>query len=313
VDRCPIVVKDVTAHPKYVGMLGDNIKSEMAVPIVVQNEVTGVLNFESDKPAFFDEFSEVIVQHFSAQMGWLLTLLKLRFELSARARTERASEILQAMGDQTGNLVHRLKNLIGPIKLQAEELQVHYTKELAANPRIAQIVESIRKRSEDALALPTQMRKMFLEIDRVDVNSVIRDIVNHFRNLDNITITTDITKELPRVRCQGLGAALHTLIENAVDAMPAGGQIVVSSSKVTFHNLTDMFVEVSVKDEGTGIASENLDRIFDWGFSTKSIEHKGLGWGLGWVKTFVEKSDGTISVDSIPGKGATFRLRFPAA
>jgi signal transduction histidine kinase len=310
--RAPIIVRDVRAHPKYVGMLGETIKSEMAVPIIVQDEVTGVLNFESEEIGIFDDFSEVIVQHFSTQMAWLLTLLKLRFDLGTQMRADRANGILQAMGDQTGNLVHKLKNIVGPIKLQAEELQLHHTIVLAANPQIAQLIENIRKRAEDALVLPNQMRKLFIELDNLDVNVVIQDTVRQFSDLDKIHILTSITKALPRVRCQGLGAALHTLIENAIDAMPNGGEIVVSSSTVTFHNLKDQFVEISVKDQGTGISPEHLDRIFEWGFSTKAKEQKGLGWGLGWVKTFVDRSHGSVSVESALGQGSTFRLRFPA-
>jgi signal transduction histidine kinase len=315
IKRSPILVTDVSSHPKYIRMLGDSIKSEMVVPIEVQNVVTGVLNFESDDPDIFDDYSKVIVQHFSAQMAWLLTLLSLRFELSARMRSDRANTILQAMGDRTGNLVHRLKNVVGPIKLQAEELQLHHQKELAANPDVAGLIESIRKRAEEALTIPSQMRKMFVELEYVDVNAVIADIVQQFACLRGILVATDMSKDLPKVRCQGLGAVLHTLLENAVDAMPKGGKIVVTSSKVRFENLRDEFVEISVQDEGVGIPSSHLEKIFDWDFSTKAKTEKGLGWGLGWVKTFVERSNGRISVESEgeEGKGSIFTLRFPVA
>ena len=281
VEQCrSIIVDDVTKHPKYVRMLGDSIKSEMAVPIIIQNDVTGVLNFESEHEQFFGPFSEIIVQNFSSQMAWLLTLLKLRFELSARMKTDRANNILQAMGDQAGNLVHKLRNVIGPVKNSAEELQLHHGKALAADPGIARLVEVIRKNADEALKLPNQMKKMFTEIENVDVNKTIKEILGEFEDRNGISIRMDTQADVPRVKCQGLGAVLHTLIKNAIDAMPGGGNIIVTSSKVKFQNLQDEFVEISVKDEGIGIASENLDRIFDWDFSTKAKQEKGLWMGI---------------------------------
>jgi signal transduction histidine kinase len=307
-----IIVEDVTKYRKYVGMLGDTIRSEMAVPILIQNEVTGVLNFESELPNFFSPFSEVIVQNFSSQMAWLLMLLKLRFELSARMKADRANKILQAMGDSAGNLVHRLRNVIGPIKNSAEELQIHHQGVLSANPNVAKLIEVIRSNADEAIKLPNQMKKMFVEIENVDVNKIIREILEDFKGRNDIHIRTKLTGGLPRIKCQGLGAVLHTLVKNAIEAMPNGGNIIVASATVRFQNLQDEFVEISVTDEGVGIAPENLDRIFDWDFSTKTKQEKGLGWGLGWVKTFVERSNGNVHVESELGRGTTFRIRFPA-
>lgn len=310
--RKSILVGDVTRHSKYVGMLGDSIKSEMAVPIVIQEDVTGVLNFESEHPDYFDAFSEVLVKNFSSQMAWLLTLLKLRFELSARMKADRANKILQAMGDKTGNLVHRLRNLVGPIKNNAEELLLHHKSMLAGNEQAVQLIETIRDRADEALKLPEQMRKMFVEIENVDVNVVIRGILEDFSKPPNTVVQTNLQPGLPKVKCQALGAVLHTLLENAVDAMPLGGTITVTSSNTTFQNLNSELVEISVRDTGTGIREEDLDKIFDYDFSTKAKRDKGLGWGLGWVKTFIERSAGTVAVESGLGKGATFRMRFPA-
>jgi signal transduction histidine kinase len=310
--RRSILVGDVTKHPKYIGMLGDSIRSEMAVPIIIQDDVTGVLNFESEQLNYFDEFSEVLVQNFSSQMAWLLTLLKLRFELSARMKADRANKILQAMGDRTGNLVHRLNNLIGPIKNNAEELLLHHRSMLAENREAIQLIETIRDQATKALELPKQMRKMFVEIENVDVNTIIREILKGFKAPPAVRIEVDLQERLPRVKCHALGAVLQTLLENAVDAMPSGGVITVASSSTTFQNLATELVEIFVRDHGTGISSADFDKIFDWDFSTKAKGEKGLGWGLGWVKTFVERSNGTVGVESVLGRGSTFWIRFPA-
>ncbi|MGJ4999455.1 GAF domain-containing protein [Bradyrhizobium sp. HKCCYLS3077] len=310
----PIILDDVTDHPKYVRMLGDSIKSEMAVPIIVQGDITGILNFESEEISYFDNFASEIVRHFSAQMAWLLTLLSIRFEMSARMRTDRANEILKALGDQTGNLIHRLNNIVGPIKMQAEELQIYQKEILAKETEFASVIESIRKAATDALTLPAEMRRLFEEIEYVDANKIIIEILQTFPEKTGITIVSNLSAELSKLRCQGLGAVLHTLLENAVDAMPNGGRIFVTSANVRFSNLTDEFFEISIRDEGRGIPTHHLDRIFDWDFTTKEKRGRGgLGWGLPWVKTFVDRVNGAVAVDSIVGRGSTFRLRFPVA
>jgi signal transduction histidine kinase len=310
-ERRSVLVGDVSSHKKYIRMLGDSIKSEMAVPIIIQGEVTGVLNFESEYPDYFDKFSDVLVRNFSSQMAWLLTLLKLRFELSARMKAERANQILQAMGDKAGNLVHTLKNIVGPIKNNAEELLLHHRHTLGNDEQAIELLEVIRNRAEKALELPDRMRKMFVETENVDVNTVINDVLEEFSERLGLIIVKTLEENLPRVKCHGLGAVLQNLLENAADAMPHGGNIVVSSTSVKFQNLRTEFVEIAVRDEGTGIAEADQDKIFDWDYSTKAKRDKGLGWGLGWVKTFVERSDGIVQVESTLGKGSTFRIRFP--
>lgn len=307
----PFLVGDVDSHPKYVRMLGDSIKSEMAVPIWIHGDIGGVLNFESEEADFFDEFSAVVARHFSGQLAWLLALLMLRFEMKSRNKADQANQIIQAMLNQTGNLIHRLNNIVGPIRLQAEEIQAYCQNELAGNKLLADLVAKIRESALDTLKLPEEMRKRFSEIENVNVNSVINEVVSQFRGRSNVIVKIDTTQHTMRVKCQALGDILYTLVQNGVEAMPNGGQISVSSLLVTFANLTDEFAEIIVTDHGTGIPAEHFDKIFEWGFSTKSKERKGLGWGLAWLKTFVEKAGGSVSFVSAVDKGTTFTLRFP--
>lgn len=71
-------------------------------------------------------------------------------------------------------------------------------------------------------------------------------------------------------------------------------------------------VKVTFADNGPGISEENLGRIFDFGFSTKSTGSSNRGVGLNYCKGTVEKFDGTMNVDSTPGRGTVFTVLFPA-
>ena len=102
-----------------------------------------------------------------------------------------------------------------------------------------------------------------------------------------------------------LREALMNLVFNAVDAMPEGGEICLTSRGVGDR------VEIAVVDTGAGMPSEVRERIFEPFFTTKG--ERGTGLGLPQVFGIVEQHDGRINVESAPGRGTTFRLGFPAA
>jgi len=95
----------------------------------------------------------------------------------------------------------------------------------------------------------------------------------------------------------------RNLMKNALDAMPGGGTLHVTS------NVGDHRVQVVVADTGCGIRAEDLPRIFDEFMTTKE---DGLGIGLALSKRFVEDFGGTIAVESEVGRGTAFTMRFPA-
>jgi signal transduction histidine kinase len=95
------------------------------------------------------------------------------------------------------------------------------------------------------------------------------------------------------------------LIMNARDAMPRGGELIVTTSAA------DSTVSVEFTDNGVGISPENLRKIFDPFFTTKAT-NRGTGLGLAVSYGIIREHSGKIYVDSSVGRGASFRLEFPA-
>jgi signal transduction histidine kinase len=95
---------------------------------------------------------------------------------------------------------------------------------------------------------------------------------------------------------------LKNLILNAIEAMPRGGDLVLKTRS------DGQWVEIDVQDMGCGIPKERLETIFEDYVTTK---RKGLGLGLAISKKIVQDLNGTIEVESEPGKGSTFILKFP--
>lgn len=102
--------------------------------------------------------------------------------------------------------------------------------------------------------------------------------------------------------------AIENLISNAIDAMPYGGTLIITTGKEVIKGVPHATVKVS--DTGEGIKEEYLDKIFEPFFTTR-VDSKGVGLGLSLTKKFVEDHDGRVDVESKVGIGSTFVLYFP--
>ena len=116
-----------------------------------------------------------------------------------------------------------------------------------------------------------------------------------------------------------MGQAFHNIVINAREAMPDGGTLWVTAVNKDYMldgkmRKAGKFVAVTIKDSGHGIPAEALDRIFDPYFSTKELgDQRGMGLGLSIANSIVEKHDGKIVAESLPGQGALFEVYLPAA
>jgi PAS domain S-box-containing protein len=111
---------------------------------------------------------------------------------------------------------------------------------------------------------------------------------------------------------------LINLIENAKEAMPGGGNILIVSSEINMENNNRLelnpggYLMISVKDTGPGIPEAVIDKIFDPYFSTKEMgPQKGQGLGLAISHSIITQHGGKITVSSVPGKGAIFTIYIP--
>jgi PAS domain S-box-containing protein len=142
-----------------------------------------------------------------------------------------------------------------------------------------------------------------LQKEKQNINRIIESLLTENRLPNGIELEKRFCKEATvSVDGRQLKRVFSNIVENAVQAMPNGGKLVVSTSKDTDH------VEVTFADTGIGIPEENFERIFQPLFTTKS---KGIGLGLSICKRIVEQHGGTIDVESTVGQGSTFTIRLP--
>jgi signal transduction histidine kinase len=100
------------------------------------------------------------------------------------------------------------------------------------------------------------------------------------------------------------------LAVNALEAMPNGGELVVTVERIAFRDGPG--VQVSIRDTGVGMPPEIVARIWEPFYTTKPMG-RGTGLGLATVHGTIHQAGGDVDVESTPGVGSTFRLRLPAA
>jgi PAS domain S-box-containing protein len=237
----------------------------------------------------------------------------------------RQSQKMEAIGRLAGGIAHDLNNALTAIAGYSELALGEVD---AAHPARAD-VEEIRKAAERAGSVTRQLlafsRKRLLEPRVFDLNETITAIARLLSRLlgpDVVVKTRLAADRLPVVGDPGqIEQALINLAVNARDAMPAGGQLLLTTSMATVDEAFARtrgsmppgdYVFLEVSDSGVGMSRETQGRIFEPFFTTKDVG-KGTGLGLSMVYGTMKQVGGFIFVDSEVDQGTTFRLYFPPA
>lgn len=213
---------------------------------------------------------------------------------------------------QLGTPLSSLSGWLELIRGELESVEAAGPRERAA--RLDQMLGEMQK----DLGRLTQIASRFSQIGSVpelkpgDVGAVLMETVNYFRSrgpqFGRYQVQVEFGKLAPvPLNAELLNWAFENLFKNAVDAM--GGKAGIIRIRAGLRPEGDT-VQISFQDEGRGIAPENIERVFQPGFSTKK---RGWGLGLTFVRRIVEEyHKGKISiVHSAPGEGTTFELLLP--
>lgn len=311
-----VTIPDVDEDRRYVRMLGSAIKSEIAVPIIMgaDSVVIGVLNVESEELDAFSGFNEIVLESFAAKVRTLLAFAKLRTDLTNTLESRHANDLLIAIGDQTSHFIHRLNNSAGALRAKILELL-----ELTEEPTLDR--EFLKETLEDLLVLANRTLEMPRQVSRdlgqednnVDVNKCITDTLGDMEVPSRVSISMELQPDLPQLPLYSFDIVVQNLMKNALDAMAEGGTLTVTTKLIAHDVLPVGYVQLSVRDTGTGISEDILPHIFDLNFTTKKSKGKGLGLGLWWVRNFVLRSNGEITVESNANSGTEFIVKIPVA
>lgn len=233
------------------------------------------------------------------------------------------SQKMQAVGQLAGGVAHDFNNLLTAMIGFSDLLLARRGPD---DPDFADIMQ-IKQNANRATNLVRQLlafsRKQKLEPEIVDVSEILGELSNLLGRLigERVDLQMDHGRDLGVVLFDKgqFDQVIINLCVNARDAMPDGGKITIATRAITFKQPTPKgheiipagkYVSISVSDNGTGIAKENLDRIFEPFFSTKEVG-AGTGLGLSTVYGIVHQTDGFIFVESAMGEGTSFIMYLP--
>ncbi len=217
------------------------------------------------------------------------------------------TEKLSIIGQLASSVAHELRNPLGVMKNVVYYLNMlDLTKnspELKENLNIInQEIENSDKIMTDLLEFSRSKEPLWrLE----NINLILKEILKRLIILPNIELKLELRDGLPEIEVDVLQMQqlFYNLVKNALEAMDKGGQLRIKTE------LEDnAFVEVSILDTGTGISKENITKIFEPLFSTKT---KGTGLGLSVCASIVASHNGKIQVESEVGKGTVFIVKLP--
>jgi CheY-like chemotaxis protein len=230
---------------------------------------------------------------------------------------------MEAVGQLTGGVAHDFNNLLTVIRSATDLLK---RPDLPPERR-ERYIDAISDTADRAAKLTGQLlafaRRQALQPEVIDIGQSLGSIADMLGTLtgSRITIAIDVpdTPCFTNVDPSQLDTALVNMAVNARDAMDGAGRIDIALRTATMipavrsHPAVEgQFVAISMRDTGSGIPPEKLERIFEPFFTTKGVG-QGTGLGLSQVFGFAKQSDGDIIVESEVGCGTVFTLYLPRA
>ena len=229
------------------------------------------------------------------------------------------AEKTAAWREMARQVAHEIKNPLTPIKLSAQLIErAHHDQHPDLDSLVEESVKNIVEQTESLRRIASDFSNFaaFPKTDRKphSLLGIIKDCVKAYSNAESSGIEISLEAELgeevvAEVDADEMKRVFYNLFNNAFEAMPDGGKIVVSAYLLETKD-DGRIVEVRVKDRGRGISQEIAERLFEPYFTTRS---SGTGLGLAICKKTIEGYGGEMAIHSEEGVGTTviLKLRVP--
>lgn len=215
------------------------------------------------------------------------------------------SERLAAIGELASMVGHDLRNPLTGIAGAAYYLKTKL--DSGTDQKTMEMLEFIEKDIEYMNNIINDLldysREIRLELAEATPQSITKAALSFIKVPDNIQVC-DLTQDEPKIKVdvERMKRIFVNIIQNAIDAMPEGGELTIA------HSGLPGSVEIAFTDTGVGMSKEIMKKLWTPLFSTKA---KGIGLGLAICKRIIEAHGGSISVESTVGKGSTFTVTIP--
>lgn len=318
VRRCrPVQVENVLTSGRYQQVdvaRSEGLVSVLAVPLRFGSEGIGVLSVYKGEPHTFSNEEIRILSALADLSAIAIEKARLYERIVDVEEQLRQSEKLSALGLLAAEVAHEIRNPLTVMKMLFHSLDLKF-------PRNDPRAEDVRIMG-DKMELLNRIVEQILDFARstepqpapVNVNQVIEDLgllTRHKLTNQGIRLVRDLAPDLPQVMADAiqLEQVFLNLTLNAVEAMPEGGSLKISTQLVKGRGRAGNQVNIEFADTGTGMTEEQQARAFTSLLSTTKA--KGTGLGLALVGRIVDAHRGRLAIKSIPGKGTTISVRLP--
>jgi len=323
-----VIIEDVENYEEY--PLNRNIAAAVgyraahATPLIShRGDLLGMLSIHFRQPRRPTDRELKILDLYARQAADFIEVLNIEQEVRQsgerlqQQRTELEEQLiasgrLVSLGEVTASMAHEFNNPLGIILGFVQDI-LSVVDSSDPNYRALQIIDEEAKRCQCIVqALMDLARPQTTELNPTRINDIITRTVSLVENRlykEKITLETAIMPDLPRIFAdhQQLEQVLVNLLLNAIDAMPSGGKLSITTK--TERKDGKLSMVISISDTGVGIDKELVSKIF-LPFYTAG-KKRGLGLGLSICERIVKNHGGTIEVESDLGKGTTFKLYLP--
>jgi PAS domain S-box-containing protein len=325
--KTKIVHNPFRIEDRYVdSIVEEGLHSTAYIPLVSKGEPVGVMALSSYTPfMFYYEYVEFLTA-IGNQIGVAVDNANLYKNINeAYQKLKDAqeqiiqSEKLASLGKLAATIAHEINNPLAAVltyirlMIKLKNRNKFSSERLEDISRYLATMESETARCgeivKNLLAFSRQSKITIKRHSIADIIDKTLSLIAHDLEMKGIHLEKIIEPDLPDVQCdfQQIQQALLNLMYNASDAMVEGGTLTVAANRKAG---AERFLDVMVSDTGCGITEEDKEKIFDPFFTTKE-EGKNVGLGLSVVYGIITRHNGTIELESEPGKGSTFKIRLP--
>ena len=328
-EKKPFIISDAKQDPRINPLLREKfgLHSLLVVPLIAKEKALGVITADFIEPHknITRETLESVMA-FAQQAGLAIHNASMYQELKAFSRqmeeriqkttadlrkTEAQlirSEKFAALGQLAAGIAHEIRNPLTSINILIHSLTEKLPTENSQWEDLKVIEEEILRINEivdQFLRFAKPASPLFEKADLVPIIEETFQLVRPQIKRGKISVQKEF-EPLPFVTVdkEQIKQVILNLLINAIQAMPKGGRLVLSSRV----SREGDWVELTLQDSGIGIPPEDLDKLFDPFFSTKE---GGIGLGLSIAHRIVDQHHGKIEVDSNPGKGTRFTISLP--
>lgn len=285
-------------HPT---MQADDIVTMVAYPLLAAGKVLGVLYISLRDERPFTRQELLLLDNFVNQAALAFYYLEYATQVQ---RALAISETFAAVGDIAANLMHRLNNQVGTIPVRVQGIQ-QKSPAVQNDPYLARNLAAIEYSARSAMKTVRETVRHLrpIELAPVSTSQAIKGALAEANLPPTITVKTKGIDQLPLARAGApqLQLIFLNLLENAKEAMKSQGTIMISGIA------DEQLITLTMTDTGPGIPHALREHIFELNVSTGS-ERSHLGFGLWWIRSNLHRCGGDITIQSPPGKPASFRI-----